>query len=96
MTQLLGLPGLGVPRVDDDPGLADLVDPNMNPNAPPPGYQKPINLPSPPAPPPMPHPLPKPPVAAPSPLGPVLLNNNKTLPAPNDAPLPNQATPPHN
>ncbi len=94
--QLLGLPGLGVPRVDEDPGLADLVDPNMNPNAPPPGYQKPINLPSPPAPPPMPHPLPKPPVAAPSPLGPVLLNNNKTLPAPNDAPLPNQAAPPHN
>jgi len=94
--QLLGLPALGVPRVDDDGGLADLVDPSMKPTAPPPGYQQPVNLPAPPTPTPPPRPLPKPPVAVPTPLGPVLLRQGKTLPAPNDAPLPRQPNPPHN
>jgi hypothetical protein len=94
--QLLGLPGLGVPRVDQDPGLADLVDPKMPPNPPPPAWHQPIELPAPPQPPVAPRPLPPPPPAPPRPVGPVLLRRNKTLPAPNDAPLPPQPQPPHN
>ena len=34
--QLLGLPALGIPRLDNDRGLADLVDPAQTPTAPPP------------------------------------------------------------
>ena len=44
----LGLPGLGVPRVDDDPGLADLVNTDRKPNPPPPPFGS--DLPFPPAP----------------------------------------------
>ena len=36
--QLLGLPALGVPRLDDDAGLIDLVDPSRAPTPAPPAY----------------------------------------------------------
>jgi hypothetical protein len=94
--QLLALPKLGVPRVDNDPGLADLVDPAMAPNAPPPGYKKAIKLPKPPSPTPAPNPLPPPPGGAPKPIERIRLRHNKTIAAPNDAPLPQQPHPPHN
>ena len=92
--QLLGLPNLGVPRLDGDAGLADLVDTTMQPNAPPPAFDSSINLPPAPSPTPRVHPLPPRPAGAPSPVGPVLLRNGKTLPPPNDAPLPKQPKPP--
>ena len=44
--QLLGLPALGVPRLDDDAGLADLVDPARTPTAPPPAYGTTITIPT--------------------------------------------------
>ena len=93
--QLLGLPNLGVARVDQDRGLADLVDPKMTANPPPPAWQQPIQLPAAPDPPVAPRPLPPPPPGPPRPVGPVLLRGNKTLPAPNDAPLRPQPHPPH-
>jgi hypothetical protein len=94
--QLLGLPALGVPRVDNDPGLADLVDPATPPKPAPPGYQQPIALPTPPTPTPQPNPPPPPPPGDPQPVGPIILRGQKTMPPPNDAPLPQQAQPPHN
>jgi hypothetical protein len=94
--QLLGLPKLGVPRLDNDPGLADLIDPNMPPNPQPPRYQQPIHLPHHPTPTPHPKPLPPPPTVDPQPVGPVILRGRKTLPPPNDAPLPQQPHPPSN
>ena len=93
--QLLGLPDLGVPRVDTDHGLADLADPAVA-NAPPPAFNTPIPLPAPPTPTPPVHPLPPPPVAQPQPVGPVLLRGNKELPAPFDVKLPQQPNPPTN
>src|SRR5215469_14212457 len=59
---LLGLPALGVPRVDDDPGLADLVDPSRPANPPPLAYPGPVQIPPAPSPPVAPRPLPPPPV----------------------------------
>jgi hypothetical protein len=94
--QLLGLPKLGVPRLDNDPGLADLVDTTGPANPLPPRYQQPINLPNPPAPPLQRNPLPPPPPDPPQPVGPIILRGRKTLPPPNDAPLPKQPQPPHN
>lgn len=86
--QLLGLPALGVPRVDDDPGLADLVDAaTANP---PPGFGTPFELPPPPQPPPAVRPPPPSPVSEPRPVSEIVLRNGKTLPPPNDAPLPRQ------
>jgi hypothetical protein len=93
--QLLGLPNLGVPRVDDDNGLADLVDPTAT-NAPPPAFNTTITLPPPPTPTPQVHPQPPPPVAQPTPIGPVLLRSNDELPAPFDVRLPQQPNPPTN
>jgi hypothetical protein len=84
--QLLGLPALGVPRLDDDPGLADLVDPTRTWPAPPaPGAA--ITLPPAPQPPLPPQPLPPPPAPTSQPVGPVLLRDGSTLPPPNDAPI---------
>jgi hypothetical protein len=87
--QLLGLPPLGVPRLDDDPGLADLVD--LTPRAPiaptPPPHGSTVTQPTPPNPTPAPHPLPPPPSATSQPVGPVLLRDGSTLPPPNDVPL---------
>ncbi|MGN6870536.1 MAG: alkaline phosphatase family protein [Solirubrobacteraceae bacterium] len=92
--ELLGLPALGVPRLDEDPGLADLVDPTRPPNPPPPGYGSTIELPPDPSPPITPRPTPPPPAGQPTPIGPVILRDGSTLPAPNDAPLPKQPHPP--
>ncbi|MBV9578566.1 MAG: hypothetical protein JO057_08255 [Chloroflexi bacterium] len=85
--QLLGLPAIGVPRLDEDAGLADLVDLNIA-NPPPPRYGSTIVQPPVPHPTPAPHPVPPSPTSKPTPVGPVLLRGGKTLPAPNDAPLP--------
>jgi Phosphoesterase family len=92
--QLLGLPALGVPRLDDDPGLADLVDPSQPPNPPPPAYGTTIDLPPAPSPPRIPRPAPPHPAGQPVPVGPVILRDGSTLPPPNDAPLPKQPNPP--
>lgn len=83
--QLLGLPPLGVARVDDDPGLADLVASTPSVPAPPP-TGSPITLPPAPAPPTAANPLPTPPVPS-IPTPNVLLRNGKTLPPPNDVPV---------
>jgi len=47
---LLGLPPLGVPRLDTAPTLADLVDTTATPSAPPPAYGTTITQPTPPSP----------------------------------------------
>ncbi len=91
--QLLGLPNLGVPRLDADPGLADRVDRSLN-NPTPPSFGSKVVLPAPPTPTPAPRPLPPLPVAAPVPLPRVVLRGGATLPPPNDAPLPKQPPPP--
>lgn len=91
--QLLGLPPLGVPRLDDDAGLADLVDAS-NANPAPPPFGTPPRLPAPPATPPPIHGLPPPPVTRPAPVGPVVLRDGSTLPPPHDAPLPAAPRPP--
>jgi hypothetical protein len=92
--QLLGLPALGVPRLDDDPGLADLVDPAQAPTAPPPSFGTTINVPPRPDPPVAPHPPPPPPPGKPAPVSGIILRDGSTLPPPNDAPLPRQPNPP--
>lgn len=91
--QLLGLADLGVPRLDLDPGLADLVDAARS-NPPPPAYGTALTLPPPPRPTPTPHPLPPPPAGAAVPVPAVILRGGKTLPPPNDAPLPVQPAQP--
>jgi phospholipase C len=90
---LLGLPSLGIPRLDNDPGLADLIDPTTS-TAAPPGYGAPLRLPEPPVPPRSPNPPPPAPTSPPVPTPPVALRGGKTLPPPDDAPLPAQPTPP--
>jgi hypothetical protein len=91
--QLLGLPALGVPRLDGDRGLADRLA--TTPVMPaPPALGTPVNLPGPPSPPRPPSPLPPPPAGAPRPVGPVILRNGTTLAPPNDQPLPQQPAPP--
>jgi hypothetical protein len=89
---LLDLPPLGVPRVDEDVGLADLVLPAPS-TAPPPGFRQPIHLPPRPRRAPRPHPLPPSPGPA-VPVAAVRLRNGRTLPPPNDVPLPHQPAPP--
>jgi Phosphoesterase family len=91
--QLLGLPALGVPRLDDDPGLADLVDPARTPSAPPPAFGTTITVPPAPDPPVAPHPPPPTP-GKPAPVSEIILRDGSTLPPPNDAPLPQQPNPP--
>jgi len=86
--QLLGLPDLGVPRLDSDGGLADLVDLSAAPAsfAPtPPAHGSTITLPPAPQPTPQPAPLPASPVTAPTTVGPVILRDGTTLPPPQDA-----------
>jgi hypothetical protein len=92
--QLLGLPALGVPRVDDDPGLADLVDPTRQPNPAPTAYGRSLVLPPDPTPPIAPRPTPPRPGGKPVPVGKIILRDGSTLPPPNDAPLPKQPHPP--
>jgi hypothetical protein len=93
---LLGLPAVGVPRVDEAPTLADLVDPARTPTAAPPAHGTTVSLPSAPVPPIAPNPPPPAPSAAPQPVGDVILRDGSTLPPPNDAPLPQQPRPPAN
>jgi hypothetical protein len=94
--QLLGLPALGIPRLDNDAGLADLVDPAQTPTAAPPAYGTAITIPPAPSPPVAPHPPPPPPAGNPVPVPDVILRGGGTLPPPNDAPLPKQPSPPTN
>ena len=83
---LLGLPPLGVPRLDQALSLADLVaDTPTTP--PPPAYRTTITQPTPPQPSPDPRPLPPPPATTSAPVGPVLLRDGSTLPPPNDQPV---------
>jgi hypothetical protein len=91
---LLGLPPIGVPRLDDDPGLADLVDPSRTPTPPPPAYGATLTSPTAPSPPVAPHPTPPPPATKPVPVPAIVLRDRSTLPPPNDAPLPQQPNPP--
>jgi len=90
--QLLGLPNLGVPRVDGDPGLQDRYDPALSVPVPP-AYGTTITQPVPPVPTPQPRPVP-PAGYSPRPLDRVYLNGGGTIPPPNDAPLPPQPNPP--
>ena len=92
--QLLGLPALGVPRLDGDAGLADLVDPAQAPTASPPAFGTTITIPPAPSPPKAPQPTPPPPPGKPAPVSEVILRDSSTLPPPNDAPLPQQPNPP--
>jgi hypothetical protein len=93
--QLLGLPALGVARVDDDPGLADRVDATATVAAPP-AFGAAIPIPPEPSPPPRPQPPPAPPASAPVPVPPVVLRTGGTLPPPFDVKLPQQPHPPAN
>jgi hypothetical protein len=93
---LLGLPALGIARVDEAPTLADLVDPAQPPTPAPPAFGTTLTIPPAPSPPVAPKPPPPAPSAPPSPVGEVVLRDGSTLPAPNDAPLPHQASPPSN
>jgi hypothetical protein len=91
---LLGLPALGVPRVDNATSFADLISPDTK-NDTPPAYGAAINIPKPPAKPPQVTPPPPSPVEKPEPIGEIILRDGSTLPAPNDAPLPQQEKPPN-
>jgi hypothetical protein len=91
--QLLGLPNMGVPRLDGGHGLADLIDSKMKPNPAPPAFGTSITIPAAPKPTPVVQPLPPPP-GHPAPVGNVYLRGGKTMPPPNDAPLARQPKPP--
>ncbi|MGZ4508477.1 MAG: alkaline phosphatase family protein [Blastococcus sp.] len=84
---LLGLPPLGVGRLDDAPSLADLVGPEPV-QPPPPPFGHAITQPPPPAPAPDPTPTPPPPTTTSVPVGPVVLRDRSTLPPPDDQPVP--------
>jgi phospholipase C len=83
---LLGLPPLGVARLDDAPSLADLVSATAS-TPPPPAFGSTITQPTPPSPTPTPTPVPPPPTNTSSPVGPVTLRDGTTLPPPNDQPV---------
>jgi hypothetical protein len=83
---LLGLPPLGVPRLDDASSLADLVDVSLR-NPPPSAFGATISQPAPPSPAPAPAPVPPPPAGGSVAVGPVLLRAGSTLPPPNDQPV---------
>ena len=83
---LLGLPDLGVPRVDQDPGLSDLVSDHPVTPAPPPAPNA-VSLPPLPHGTPAPRPLP-PSRTAESILTPdCILRDGSTIPGPHDAPV---------
>jgi len=84
---LLGLPPLGVSRLDDAPTLADLIDPTATPPPTPPAYGTVITQPTPPSPTPTPTPLPPPPSPHSAAVGPVILRDGSTLPPSNDQPV---------
>jgi len=83
---LLALPPLGVPRLDQAPSLADLVEPGRS-NPAPPAFGSTITQPAPPRPAPTPLPAPAPPVSTSAAVGPVILRGGSTLPPPNDQPV---------
>ena len=83
---LLGLPPLGVDRLDHAPTLADLIASSPS-TPPPPSYGTTIRQPAPPVPAPAPRPLPTPPAAGSAPVGPVVLRDGTTLPPPDDQPV---------
>jgi phospholipase C len=83
---LLGLPPLGVTRLDQAPTLVDLINPHPATPAPPP-FDTTITQPSPPQPTPTPNPTPPPPANTSTPVGPVTLRDGSTLPPPNDQPV---------
>ncbi len=83
---LLGLPPLGVPRLDQAPSLADLVGPAGS-TPPPPRFGSTIAQPAPPQPAPAPRPAPPAPAGPSQPVGPILLRDGSTLPPPNDQPV---------
>ncbi|MFZ1997234.1 MAG: alkaline phosphatase family protein [Solirubrobacteraceae bacterium] len=93
---LLGLPALGVPRVDGAPSLADLIDLSRAPSPAPPAFGAPLTIPPAPSPPVAAKPPPPAPPGAPSPVAAIILRDGSTSPAPNDAPLPQQPSPPSN
>jgi Phosphoesterase family len=86
----------GVPRLDNDPGLADLVEtsPSRTPNPVPPAFGTAVDLPPAPSPPKSPNPTPPPPAGNPAPVAEIILRDGSTLPPPNDVPLPQQPHPP--
>jgi hypothetical protein len=83
---LLGLPPLGVPRLDQAPTLADLVAaaPSVPP---PPSFGTKFKQPTPPHPSPAPAPPPPAPAGGSQPVGPIVLRGGGTLPPPNDQPV---------
>jgi hypothetical protein len=83
---LLGLPPLGVTRLDDAPSLVDLINPTASTPAPP-RFGSTISQPSPPHPTPAPNPTPPPPASTSAPVGAVTLRDGSTLPPPNDQPV---------
>ncbi len=83
--ELLGLPPLGVPRLDDAVSLADLLRPSAT-TPPPPAFGTTITQPAPPVPTPPVHPLPPAPTGS-APVGTVLLRDGSTLAPPNDQPV---------
>jgi hypothetical protein len=91
--QLLGLPAIGVRRVDRDAGLADVVDPTAS-VPPPPAHGAPIRIPPRPDPPVAPIPPPPPPVSRAVATPRIVLRDGTTLPPPFDVKLPHQPHPP--
>jgi hypothetical protein len=83
---LLGLPALGVTRLDDAPSLVDLINPHSATPMPPP-FGSTITQPTPPHPTPAPNPTPPPPTSTSTPVGAVTLRDGSTLPPPNDQPV---------
>lgn len=83
--QTLGLPALGVPRVDSSGGLVDVIDPSLR-QPPPPASGSAIRLPAPPEPTRRPRPLPPSPGAS-VPVAPIALRDGSILPPPNDVVL---------
>jgi hypothetical protein len=83
---LLGLPPLGVSRVDHAPSLADLVELSVS-SPPPPSFGNAISQPTPPTPTPTPAPLPPPPTAHSQAVGSIVLRDGTALPPPNDQPI---------
>jgi len=83
---LLGLPPLGVPRLDQASSLADLVEAARS-NPAPPAFGSTIIQPAAPQPAPAPAPAPAPPVSTSTAVGPVILRGGGALPPPNDQPV---------
>ncbi|MCA1695709.1 MAG: hypothetical protein LC749_13825 [Actinobacteria bacterium] len=83
---LLGLPPLGVPRLDQAPTLVDLIAPTAS-TPPPPVFGTTITPPTPPHPTPAPTPPPPPPAGTSALVGSVILRDGSTLPPPSDQPV---------